>query len=243
MGAYNIAYNVAGMASGIVVDQVSEVLVPTFRRATEDKRAAALLRGTTLVALSAMPLAIGLAAVAPSIVAAFVASSWQEVAPMLTILSTAAGLSPVAALLLAYFQACVRPKLVMYILLFSAATVVATVATIGRLGPLWACGAVLFTTVLTVLACARALRSLDGIRVTALLATQLPALRACVPMVAAVLLARLGLDAAGVEQRHLRLALEVLAGGATYVAAALLLSRAAARDLLSLLRAALRSGG
>lgn len=240
MGAYNIAYNVAGMASGIVVDQVSEVLVPTFRRASEDRRAAALLRGTTLVSLSAMPLALGLAAVAPTVVAAFIAPSWVGVAPMLSVLCVAAALSPVAALLVAYFQACARPQLVMNILILGAVAVLVTVATVGRVGPLWTCGAVLLCTIISVLGCAFALRAYDGVRVTALLATQAGPLLACVPMIGAVLLARLALDGVGLDQRHLRLAIEILAGGVAYVGAAFLVARPAARDLLGLLRAALR---
>jgi PST family polysaccharide transporter/lipopolysaccharide exporter len=194
------------------------------------------------MALASMPLALGLAAVAPSVVAAFIASSWAGVAPMLSILCAAAALSPAAALLIAYFQACVRPRLVMFILIFSALAVVATVATIGRLGPLWTCGAVVAATALTLLVCAVALRVHDGVPVTAFLATQVGPLLACALMIGVVLLARLGLDGAGVEQRHLRLGLEVVAGGAAYIAAVFVVARPAARDLLGLLRAAVRKG-
>jgi PST family polysaccharide transporter len=77
-----------------------------------------------------------------------------------------------------------------------------------------------------------------------MLASTLPPLLACVPMVLAVravreALAQVGLDGPGLP----RLGAEVAAGAATYMVAAPILARSVSRDFLNLVRNALRRSG
>jgi PST family polysaccharide transporter len=238
MAAYNIAYNLAGMAGGLVVEQVIDVLVPSFARADARGRAEALLRGAALVAVVTTPLCLGLAAVSPTLVATFFEPAWAAVAPMLTVLSAAAISGPMVGLVLAYLQAVDRPRLAMAVQLVALVAVLGAVATLGRLGPLWTCAAVGLGASLCVLAGALAVRAVSGTPIHRLLATQVGPSLACGPMIAAVLAARWALARAALDLRYGALALEVVVGAVAYGAAALVLARTAATDLLGLAEAA-----
>lgn len=237
MAAYSIAYNLAGMASGLVLDQVIDVLVPSFTLSDARRRGEGLLRGASLLALVVTPLCLGLAAVAPTVVATLFDARWSAVAPMLAALSVAAVLGPPAALVVAYLQACERPKLTMLVQLVLAVGVVASVGTVGQLGPLWTCGAVGGAFFLCILAGGLVLRRVDGIPLHRLAGTQLGPILASLPMLAAVLGARWLLARGRVDAAYVRLAAEVAVGAAVYVGAALVIARPVARDLVALAHA------
>ncbi len=237
MAAYSVAYNLATMASGIVAEQVIDVVAPTFTRVDEQRRGEALLRAAALLALVVTPLCIGLAAVSRTAVAAFFAPNWAAVAPMLMVLSLAAMLGPLGGLVFAFLQACQRPRLLMYVQLTAVVAVLGAIVALGSKGPLWTCAGVGSGALLCILVGALTVRRVVGIAVHRLLATQLRPLLACVPMVAVVLGVRWLSSLAGVERAYARLAAEVAAGAVTYGCAALAVARPAATDLLRLVRA------
>lgn len=239
MASYNLAYNLAWMAAAAVADHVTDILVPSFARAEPARRPDALLRGARLLALLTTPLCLGLAAVAPTLVEAFFDARWVTVGPMLTILAVAAAMNPLIHLVVGYLQARARPALVMTVLLALAVGIIGSIATVGRLGPLWTCAAVGVGMLVTSTVAAVAVRLTDGVPVRRILLTQLPPLLACAPMVGAVLGVRLALARAGVDAR-LSLVAEVLAGAALYVPAAFVIARPVALDLVELLRSSLR---
>jgi lipopolysaccharide exporter len=238
MAAYNLAYNLAGMASGLVTDQVMDVLVPSFNQADEGQRREGLIRGAALLALVATPLCIGLSAVSHTLVATLFPASWAEVAPMLAVLSVAATVGPVEAMLLTYLTACDRPREIMTVSVVGLGAVLVGVGTLGRLGPLWACGGVAIAALVFLVATGYAVRSVDGVSVGRLLSTQVGPWVASVPMVGAVLGTRWLLARAGVDVRFVNLALEVAVGGIAYVGAAFLVARPVAREFLRLIQAA-----
>jgi PST family polysaccharide transporter len=249
MAAYNLAYNLAWMASGLVTEQVTDVLVPSFSQAEEARRREGLLRGAALLALVATPLCIGLSAVSTTLVATLFSANWAEVAPMLAVLSVAATVGPIENLLLTYLTACDRPRAMMIVNVFGLCAILVGVGTLGRLGPLWACGGVAVAAFVTLLVTGYVVRAVDGVSVGRLLSTQVGPWIASVPMVGAVLATRGLLTRAGIEVPFLNLALEIAVGGLVYVSGAFLVARPVAREFLRLIgaafgrRAALRGAG
>ncbi|HXX68282.1 MAG TPA: oligosaccharyltransferase, partial [Polyangiaceae bacterium] len=110
--------------------------------------------------------------------------------------------------------------------------------TMGRLGPLWTCGAVGIAFGLHALASMWVVRALDGISIVRLAARCAAPLLACLPMVAAVLAVRVALGHVVSIPRGVGLVAEVLAGALAYVLSAMLLARPLAREVLDLLRRA-----
>lgn len=238
MAAYNIAYNLAGVASAIVAEHVIDILVPSFARTERGRRPDALVRGAALVALISAPLCLGLAAVSPTAVATLFDPKWAAVAPLLAALSVAATQAPMVGLVQAYLQAADRSRLAMIVQLTLVVAIIGSVATVGRLGPLWTAGAVGIGSFVCVLVGARLVRAVDGVPVHRLLSTQLGPLLACLPMVGAVLGVRWLLARAGLHVPYLNLAVEIAAGAAAYCAAVFVVARGVTRDLIGLVQRA-----
>jgi PST family polysaccharide transporter len=238
MAAYNVAYNLAGIASGLVGEHVNDVLVPSFARAGERQRGEGFLRSAALVALVSTPLCVGLAAVAPTVVATFLDVRWAAVAPMLAVLSAVATLGPLEGLIFAYLQGCGRPWLTMSVQVVALVGLFGALLTVGRLGPLWACSAVGIGALLCVLASFVVIRTVDAIPLPRLVGTQVGPILAALPMFAAVLGARWIWARFGLGTPALGLAAEICAGGLAYCGASALCSREAARDLVGLVQGA-----
>ena len=68
-GAYNLAYNLADVPAIQVGEQIGDVLLPSFARLDPSRRPSAFLRAMALLGLVVFPLAVGLGAIAPSLVA------------------------------------------------------------------------------------------------------------------------------------------------------------------------------
>jgi lipopolysaccharide exporter len=82
---------------------------------------------------------------------------------------------------------------------------------------------------------------IEPLPLKASLGSLLPALGACVPMVAAVLLVRTALVTWGEPKPWLSLGLQILAGGLGYVGGALVVARRTSEDLMERLFDAVRS--
>ncbi|HTM44850.1 MAG TPA: oligosaccharide flippase family protein, partial [Polyangiaceae bacterium] len=85
-GMYNLAYNLADVPAIQIGEQIGDVLLPSFARMHLERRRAALLRSLSLLSLIVFPLAVGLGAVAPSLVAVIFDPRWQAIGPMLILL-------------------------------------------------------------------------------------------------------------------------------------------------------------
>jgi PST family polysaccharide transporter len=118
----------------------------------------------------------------------------------------------------------------------------------GRIDPLWACGAIGVAFTARLALSLLLLHRLEGVPVMPIVARQWRPLVAALPMVAAIvglrrLFAAHGLGAAHGIHAAPQLAAEVAAGGLAYAATALVVARAASRDLIDLaLRVARRRG-
>lgn len=239
-GLYNLAYNLADVPAIQIGEQIGDVLFPSFSRLPPERRQAALVRSIGLLALVVFPLAVGLGIVAPTLVRVLFDPRWEPVGPMLMLLAALSITRPVGWTVGAYLLAQRQTKTVMLLEGLKAVAVVASIATLGRLGILWTCGAVGIAFAVHTLASLFAVKRADGIPVATLLRSLAPPLAACAPLVAAVLATRAGLAALAVGELP-GLLLESLAGGLAYVASALLVARGASRELVSRVVDALRS--
>src|SRR5439155_14806 len=77
LGYYQLAYNLSELPSNQVGDHVGDVLLPAFARLPPERRGPALGRALRLLGLVMFPLSIGLGAMGPTVVAAFLAPAWQ----------------------------------------------------------------------------------------------------------------------------------------------------------------------
>lgn len=236
LGGYNLAYNVADVPAVQIGEQIGDVLLPSYAHLSPADRKSALVRSTGLLALVTFPLAVGLGAVAQTVVDALLRPEWHDVGPMLAVLSCLSIVRPVGWTISSYLLACDKPRLDAKLEVFKLAALVALLLTLGRLGPVWACAAVGVAFGAHALASMAAVQLLDGVSVRTLARRCAPALAACVPMLAAVMAVQALESWAGMHAAAVRLVLEISTGAATYPVSALLLARAPALDILMLSR-------
>jgi lipopolysaccharide exporter len=236
MGAYNYAYNLADTPATAVGDQMSDIIAASFPHVDRAGRARALVHACTLVAMIMMPLSIGLAVVAQTVIDTFFDSRWSSVGPMLTCLSVLAVARPLCNILGAYFYASGRPSTVLWLEWASLIVLVAALATLGRISVNWSCVCVGAVFVLRTLAAMWVVRRQDGVRLARFLAPMTGPLAAGVAMAAGVGAARF---AAGEVTPALRLAIEIATGAAIYVGAVLVVAPAGCAELLRAVGSAL----
>jgi lipopolysaccharide exporter len=234
-GMYNLAYNLADVPAIQVGEQIGDALLPSFARMDVARRPAALLRSIELLALVVFPLAVGLGAVAPTLVAAVFDARWRPLAPMLVLLSALSITRPVGWLVESYLQARRLPRLILGLEGFKLVALVLFIVTLGRRSPLWTCVAVGLAFGGHALASLWLVRKVDGISLRRSLGALGPPLLACAPMVVAVLAARHGFAATSVAMGRpvLRLLAEVAAGAGGYLAGATAFARNPSRDLVA----------
>jgi lipopolysaccharide exporter len=236
MGAYNYAYQLANVPAVQIGEQVGDVLLPSFARVEEGRRGAALVRATALLSLILCPLAIGLGAVAHTLVRAFFDPRWADVAPMLTALSALSVTRPIGWNVATYLQAHNKPRQVMLMEGFKLIALLAFMLTLGRLSLLWMCVAVGIAFTAHALLSLAYVNRYEGVPFGPMLVRVGSPLLACAPMVAAVLGARAGLSALGLKNAWLMLACEIVAGGVAFVPSAFVLAPTVSRDFLGLAR-------
>jgi PST family polysaccharide transporter len=239
-GLYNLAYNLADVPAIQVGEQIGDVLFPSFARLDPERRKAALLRSMTLLALVVFPLAVGLGAVADTLVRVLFDERWEAVGPMLTLLSALSITRPIGWTIASYLQAQRLTKTVMALEGLKALAVVVLIATIGRTSVLWTCAAVGIAFAIHTLASLWAVARVDRIPVTRSLRGLAGPLVACGPMVGAVLLVR-WLFRDSEASALVAFLSETAAGAVAYLAAVMLVAREPARELIERLIDALRT--
>lgn len=243
MGEYNLAYSLAGMAPGLVAEQIADVLVPSMTQADARKRPDALVRTVSLLMLVSMPLCIGLAVVSPTLVWTVLDRRWAGVAPMLTILSAATIFAGLIGMVFAYLQATDQPRRVMFLQVFAAVAILTAIYAGRSFGAVWTCRAVgLGAAVCFIAAVVVTATGADRVPAARLVTSHVGPLLACAPMVAFTLVARWLLERGGIHIRYVNLGVEVGIGALAYAVSALLVARSSSLDLLRLFRAAFLKG-
>lgn len=232
MAQYQVAYNLADVPADQIGEQVAEVLLPSFAKMDYEGRKRAVVSSTGLLAFVVFPVAIGFGAVADTLIKLVLRPVWAPVAPMLALLCVLSVLRPLTWQLGAYLLANDRPRVAMVCSFAKLVVIVATMLTIGRLGPMFACLGVGCGYAVALLIAQHSIARADGIPMTALSGRWVPALLASTPMVLAVLGVRTLLARAGVGP-HLGLPLEILAGALGYVLGAFTLARGVTREFLA----------
>lgn len=240
MGKYQLAYNFADIPAVQIGEQIGDVLLPSFVHMEDRLRVPALIRSTTLLALIMFPMAIGLGAVAPTAVAAFLDSKWSGVAPMLVILSALSVTRPIGWTIGAYLSVMTRSRtqVMMALECGKIFVLLGAIVLTGGTNPLWACAAVGVAFALHALASMLLARHYGGVPLRAFLSALFPPLLACAPMVLAILATRHALQGTGWVGFKLELIIEVLVGVLVYLASAAVVAR---RELVELLSHARRS--
>ncbi|MGN6110137.1 MAG: oligosaccharide flippase family protein [Kofleriaceae bacterium] len=240
VGAYNMAYNLADIPAIQVGEQIALVLMPSMAELPSDRRPRALERSTALLSLIIFPLAVGLGLVAHPLIALILpANRWQEVAPLLAVLACLSVFRPITWVLSAYLEAEAKTNRLMLLEVAKVGVLLVGIAVLQRLGLEAAAGAVGIAFGFTAVA-GIALVMREGPSPARLLAGFLQPLAACAVMGAVVWLVHRGLTAAGVTHPAVLLCAMIAAGGAAYVVAALRIARESSRDLIELVKHALR---
>lgn len=240
LGAYNMAYNLADIPAVQVGEQIALVLLPSISELPPARRARALERSTALLSLIIFPLAIGLGLVAYPLIAWILpANEWQEVAPLLTVLACLSVFRPVTWVLSAYMEAESKTGRLMFLELAKVVLLLVGIGVLSPYGLRAAACAVGIAFGMTALA-GVAMVVRHGPSPTRLAAAFLQPLAACAIMASAVWLVQRGLHGAGVEHPAVYLITEIVVGGLAYVGAALVIARDTSRDLLDLLKKALK---
>jgi len=233
MGAYNYAYNLADTPATAVGDQMSDVIAASFPHVDRRRRAQALVRSCSLVAMIMCPLSIGLAAVAPTLVDAFFDAKWSGVGTMLMALSALSVARPLATILESYFYASRRPQIVLWLEWASLAGVVCAIATASRMSVNSACVAVGAVFILRTLAAMWVVCRQDGVAMRDFLVPMIRPVAAGIAMFAGVAAVRASLVA---ESPAMQLVTEVGAGAAIYIGLAWLIARSSCDELVRAVR-------
>lgn len=246
LAEYNLAYNFAEMPIVQIGEQMTDLLMPVFSAIEEERRPEANLRVLGLICLVMFPLAIGLGAVANSLVAVAISrAEWQGMGPMLTVLCGLAVFRPINGTLSSYLNSRGRPGLSVILEVISLAILLVGTPLVGRFDPLATCGVAVASFGIRSIINMYIVARLDRRSTFAYIARCLGPLAACVPLVGGVLGVRYGLLALGVHSALLSLILEVVAGGVLYVGAAFVVARPIAKDFVQTLKDAIkkRRGG
>lgn len=240
MGVYNMAYNLADIPAVQIGEQITSVLLPSMSEMPPERRPAALERSTALLSIIIFPLAVGLGLIADPLIAVVLpADKWQEVAPLLTVLAVLSVFRPVTWVLSTYMEAQDRTARMMYLEVGKVVLILLGITALAPLGLQAAAGAIGFAFgVNAILGIYLVIREnpAQGPSLRRLAAGFLQPLAACGVMAAVVLALRTQvLEPAGVPAMAL-LVVEIVVGGVAYTAAALVLCKETAKDLLSLLR-------
>lgn len=238
MGLYNMGFNLADIPAVYVGEQIGQVLLPSLAQLPPERRPSALERSSAMLALIIFPMAVGLAVIAPSLIAVALSEEWQGVAPLLTILAVIAVFRPITWTLGTYLEATEQTQKFMYLEVAKLVILFAGIAFLQRWGIEAAAAAV---------GLAYGFNAVAGVWMVAtgpgpnprpahLFAGFLRPLLACGAMAAAVLGVRYALIGAGVTDPAIHLPIEIAVGALSYVPSAFLFARPIARDLLTQLR-------
>jgi lipopolysaccharide exporter len=241
LGYYNMAYNLADVPATQVGEQLIGVLFPAMSQARAEDRKALMLRSTALMALTVFPLATGLGAIAPTLVALLLNERWQGVAPFLTVLAVLSVVRPLSWSATTYLSSFSRTREIMALEALKIVLLFAFIVVFSSAGPLWTAAAVGMAFGLQALATAAVVIVTDGIPAARLAAATARPLLACGVMVAAVIATRQAMLGVGLTSTAALLGIEVVAGVVAYVPAALLLAPATSRDFLQLCRRAVKA--
>jgi PST family polysaccharide transporter len=240
LGVYNMAYNLADIPAIQVGEQIALVLMPSMAELAPERRAAALERSSALLSVVIFPLAIGLGFVAYPLIGLLLPSDkWQLVAPLLAVLAVLSVFRPIMWVLSAYLEAESKTNRLMILEIAKVALLIGGIALLQRYGVRAAAAAVGIAFGLTS-AAGVAMVVREGPSLRRLIIGFVQPLLACGVMGLAIWGVHALLLLVDLDHPAVLLPVMMIVGAITYVVAALLICRETSRDLLKLLRGALK---
>jgi lipopolysaccharide exporter len=242
MAEYQVAYNLADVPADQIGEQVAEALLPSFARMSLDERKRALVASAGLLSFVVFPMAIGLGAVAPTLIHVVLRPAWFSVAPMLTVLCVLSIMRPLTWQLNSYFYANQRPRIATTCSVVKVTVLMLLMLTAGRRGVMWACLSVGTGYVAALTIGYYSVWRDDGISPVSILRRTGAALAACIPMVIAVVGARHVAAGAGLRAGGI-LAWEIGTGIIGFGFGARMFARSLLDELVNAIRATLGEPG
>src|SRR5215831_8070279 len=188
--------------------------MPSMAKLPRDRRPRALERSTALLSLVIFPLAVGLGLVAYPLIAVILpANGWQEVAPLLAMLSCLSVFRPITWVLSAYLEAEAKTNRLMALELAKVALLIGGIIVLQPFGVRIASAAVGFAFGATALA-GIALVMREGPSPRRLAIGFAQPLVACAAMAVAVWAVHAGLCAVGLDHPAVLLIAMILVGAA-----------------------------
>jgi PST family polysaccharide transporter len=241
-GTYNMAYNLADIPAIQVGEQIALVLLPSMAELPPEARPRAVERSSALLSLILFPLAVGLGLVAYPLIGLLLPSDkWQEVAPLLTVLTSLSVFRPFVFVLSTYMEAEGKTGRLMWLEIGKLGVLIGGIVALSPLGLRVAAGAVGLSFGAAAIA-AGIVVSREGVSMRALFIGFVQPLLACGAMAAAIAGVHFGLRAAGLAYAAVELVTEIVVGAIAYVVAVLIVAPTSSRDLLRLLKKTLRRG-
>ena len=112
-GMYSLAYNLADLPATYVGEHVASVLFPTLVHSDDASRPRLFCRAFGLLLLVTMPIAIGLAAIAHTLVELLLTPEWQPVAGFLVVLAAVGVFRPINSIAASLLMAAERNALLL----------------------------------------------------------------------------------------------------------------------------------
>ncbi len=238
VGLYTLGVSLATTPTDYVSDSAGDVLLSGLSAVTDaERRRGAFLRALAVIPMIVFPIAFGLAAVAPTLVGAFLDHRWAALGVMVPVLSGIAVGRTITSVAGPYLLSNRRPRALLALGWLRACALVFLVVTVGWRGPLWVCAAAALAALLEAVGSLVAVSHGEGISLRLLGRALSPSLFASALMVVTVL--GLRVVSGGIRPLWLWLAIEVSAGAIAYIAAATVFARPHVDDLLGVLRALL----
>jgi lipopolysaccharide exporter len=236
MGAYNLAYNLADTPAAQVGEQISDVMQAAYAHMTPAERRDLMMRSIGVIGLASFPIALGLGAVAPTLADLFLDKDWAGTGMMLMVLSALSVVRPIYDSITAFVIVERGPRPLVWVEWVTLAVMLLGIATLGRISPLWACGAVGIAYSLRALFGLYVAKVGSGIDMLGFLSQLVAPLVACAPMVAAVTGLRVLLTRLDVAKPVAQLIFEIPTGIVVFIASAFVMAPQSARQLLSIVR-------
>jgi PST family polysaccharide transporter len=235
-GVYALGKSLSSVPADNIGDAVADVLMPSFVRMRPEEARIAVVRSCHLVAIIVYPMAAGLAAVSPTLVAALFNAEWAGIATPLTILAAVSLIDPMGDTMSSYLKARSMPWAVMVVQIAFLGVLLAATYLLGTYYGLYgACFGVGVGYFFRAMAALYAAHRYDQVPMLETLWGLFRVAVAAGLMAAAVVGVRTVLTSK-VDNVLLSLAIEIAVGGIAFVPAAFLCANSIARDVLTWVR-------
>ena len=231
-GVYALGKSLSSVPADNIGDAVADVLMPSFVRMTPEGARVAVTRACHLVAVVVYPMAAGLAAVSPTLVAALFNAEWAGIAMPLTILAAVSLIDPLGDTMASYLKARDMPWAVMFVQISFLGVLLAATFVLGSLYGLYgACYGVGVGLVYRALAALYAAHHYDEVSFWPMLVGLARVGMAAALMAGAVVGIRL-VFTSSIDNVVVSLTIEIIAGGLAYIPAIFLCASPLAKEVL-----------